>query len=242
MRYGTTLATLITVLAIAFLVKLGFWQLDRAAEKQKLFDDFAAAQTQVDQTSFPQLPDNPTASARYTPVAMTGRFSDDYLLLDNRIHNGSAGYHVIGLLEVEGREVLIPVNMGWVPVGLDRSQLPDLNMPDETLAVTGWLYHPSEDAFSFADQIVESGSSSPWRVQQLDFTAISETLDLPLANYVVLLSETKNFGWPREWYPQVMTPAKHQAYALQWFSLALACLVVFFFARRSITRTKKECE
>ncbi|MDN7126185.1 SURF1 family protein [Pseudidiomarina sp. 1APP75-27a] len=242
MRYGTTLATLITVLAIAFLVKLGFWQLDRASEKQALFDDFNNAQSQVDQSAFQPLPEDPAASSRYTPVTATGAFSDNYLLLDNKIFNGKVGYQVIGLLKVSDRQALIPVNMGWVPVGQDRRQLPNLPLPDGQVQVNGWLYPANADAFTFAEQIVEPSSKAPWRVQQLDFNAISEALELPLANYVVLLSEQSNFGWPRQWSPQVMTPAKHQAYAMQWFSLAIACLIVFFFARRSIIRTKKECE
>ncbi|MFC0446005.1 SURF1 family protein [Pseudidiomarina halophila] len=239
MRVGTTLATLLTVLAIAFLVKLGFWQLDRAAEKETLFDDFAVAQTQAAQDSFQPLPQNPATNARFTPVKVTGTFVDSYLLLDNQVHQGKVGYHVIGLLDANNRSELVPVNLGWVPVGPDRRELPALELPEAEQEVIGWLYHPAEDAFTLADQIVEPGSS-PWRVQQLDFEAISTALDLPIANYLVLLSEAANYGWPRQWQPQVMTPEKHQAYALQWFSLALACLIVFFFARRSITKTKKE--
>ncbi|MGQ4276776.1 SURF1 family protein [Pseudidiomarina sp. E22-M8] len=236
MRHGTTLATLITLLAIVFLVKLGFWQLERAAEKQKLFDDFAAAQT-----AFQPLPQDPSTSARYTPVKVTGTFADSYLLLDNKIHQGNAGYHVIGLLNANDRSELVPVNLGWVPVGPDRRKLPMLELPSTEQEVIGWLYRPAEDAFTLAEQIVEPGPA-PWRVQQLDFNAIGSALELPIANYLVLLSEAASYGWPRQWQPQVMTPAKHQAYALQWFSLAIACLVVFIFARRSITKTKKECE
>lgn len=239
MRVGTTLATLVTVLAIAFLVKLGFWQLDRAAEKQKLFDDFAAAQTQAAADSFLPLPQNPGASARFTPVTVTGTFVDSYLLLDNQIYQGKVGYEVIGLLDANDRSELVPVNLGWVPVGSDRRELPSLELPEAEQEVIGWLYRPAEDAFTLAEQIVEPGGS-PWRVQQLDFKAIRTALELPIADYLVLLSETANYGWPRQWQPQVMTPEKHQAYALQWFSLAVACLIVFFFARRSITKTKKE--
>jgi len=120
MRRSTLLVSLTTVLAIGFLVKLGFWQLDRAAEKQTLFDDFAAAKTQADAVDFTMLPRRTESLDRYQPVQLNGSFIDGYLLLDNQIYQGQAGYHVIGLLSSNDRPQLVPVNMGWVPVGLDN--------------------------------------------------------------------------------------------------------------------------
>ena len=46
MKRSTVVAAVITVLAIFSLVKLGLWQLERADEKQQLFDDFERAQQQ----------------------------------------------------------------------------------------------------------------------------------------------------------------------------------------------------
>lgn len=242
MRIGTLLVTLTTVLAIGFLVKLGFWQLDRAAEKQALFDDFNAAQAQAESLEFAPLPQSTEALdalERFQPVQVTGTLLPDYLLLDNQVYEGKVGYQVIGLLQAPERASLVPINLGWVPVGLDRSVLPELALPNEELTVKGWFYRPNMDTFSLADQIVEP-DGPPWRVQQLDFDAISDALALPIAATVVLLSETEGYGWPRSWQPQVMSPEKHQAYALQWFSLAVALLIVVLLVRRSITKTKKE--
>lgn len=239
MRRSTLLVSLTTVLAIGFLVKLGFWQLDRATEKQALFDDFAAAKAQANAVEFRELPQQTDTLGRYQPVQITGIFSENYLLLDNQIYQGQAGYHVLGLLRATDRTQLVPINMGWVPVGLDRTQLPQLELPKGIVTVKGWFYRASTDGFSLAEQIVEP-NGPPWRVQQLDFDKISEALELPIATSVVLLSETEEYGWPRNWQPQVMPPEKHQAYALQWFSLAVALLIVVLLVRRSITKTKKE--
>ncbi|WP_258239771.1 SURF1 family protein [Pseudidiomarina homiensis] len=239
MRISTVLVTLTTVLAISFLVKLGLWQLDRAADKQALFDDFAAAQAQADELKFNPLFAMNEEPERYQPVQVTGQFLDDYLLLDNQVYQGKVGYHVIGLLRTEQRPELVPVNLGWVPVGLDRTKLPQLELPNDVLTVKGWFYQPNTDGFSLAKRIVEP-NGPPWRIQQLDSSAISDALELPIATNVVLLSEAEAYGWLRSWQPQVMSPEKHQAYALQWFSLALALLIVVLLVRRSITKTKKE--
>lgn len=238
MRISTLLVTLTTVLAIGFLVKLGLWQLDRAEEKRALFADFAEAKAQAER-DYLMLPRTTDHLERYHPVQVSGVFNDAYLLLDNQIFEGQAGYQVIGLLQTDDRPQWVPVNMGWVPVGLDRSQLPQLELPSGRVTVTGWLYRANTEGFSLADQIVEP-NGPPWRVQKLDFDTISEALALPIATSVVLLSEAEEFGWPRDWQPQVMPPEKHQAYALQWFSLAVALLIVVLLVRRSITKTKKE--
>ncbi|WP_439955118.1 SURF1 family cytochrome oxidase biogenesis protein [Klebsiella pneumoniae] len=36
----------------------------------------------------------------------------------------------------------------------------------------------------------------------------------------------------RSWTANVMPPARHRAYALQWFSFALAAIVMFFVLHR----------
>ena len=240
MRWGSIIATALTLLAIAIMVKLGFWQLDRAAEKQLLFDDFTQAQTAANDASHQPLPQQPTTAERFKPVTVSGQFHSTYLLLDNQIHQGQVGYQVIGLLEAEDRQTLVPVNLGWIPVGDDRTLLPTVELPELDEPLRGWLYFPADDAFMLGDQVIEPGLN-PYRIQQLNAAAISDALTLPIADYVVLLSEQENYGWPRQWEPQVMSPAKHQAYALQWFSLAFAAFVVLLLVRRSITKTKKEC-
>ncbi|WP_157980778.1 SURF1 family protein [Pseudidiomarina salinarum] len=240
MSKSKVIATLLTVLAIAILVKLGFWQLDRAAEKQALFDDFEQSQQSDSSAAFTDLAQRTETPDRYAPVRITGEFEQNrYLLLDNQVLNGQVGYQIIGLLKNPQLNHYVPVNMGWVPIGVSRQIRPEVELPAGEVTVSGWFYQPDQHGFSLSDQVVES-ERWPMRIQQLRFDAIEQATQLPIAPYVVLLSETADYGWPRSWEPMVMTPEKHQAYALQWFSLALACLVIVFFASRSRTKTTEE--
>jgi len=229
------LPTLVTLLAIAFLVKLGFWQLDRAAEKQQLFDDFATQQ----QTPLDISQPNDTLPARFRSVKATGTFdSERYLLRDNQIHDGKVGYQVIALLKVENEAALIPVNLGWVPAPVSRSELPAVDIPAGRLNVHGYFYQPAADAFTLQQQRF-SEITWPLRIQQPEFQRLADATGIPLRPYMVLLSEQAEFGFERQWEPQVMSPQKHQAYALQWFSLALACGVIFIFACRQKKNNKE---
>lgn len=241
MRKSKLIATVLTVLAIAILVKLGFWQLDRANEKEQLFADYESRQTSpIDLNAS----DTPISDInRYAEVSVEGRFLDDFLLLDNQIQDGQAGYQVIGLLDAKfakGNNGIIMVNMGWVPWGQDRQQLPQLSLPQGNVTIGGLFYQPQLSQIWGAGETYIEADRWPVRVTQLDVDAISAATQLPIQPYVVLLSETADFGWPRQWQPQVMTPTKHRAYAMQWFSLALACLLVFWFASRSKKITTEE--
>ena len=237
---GKLIGTLLTVLAIAFLVKLGFWQLDRAAQKEAFFADYASRGEQT--VALNQLDSPSTTVPRFAQVTLSGQFMNDYLLLDNQVHEGQVGYHVIGLLQADlpAGQRIVMVNLGWVPLGESRNSRPQLSIPSQPLTLNGYFYEPEiTQIWGVNAQIIEM-NQRPVRIQQLDHKVLSDALQLPIEPYVVLLSENNEFGWPREWQPQVMTPTKHRAYAWQWFSLALACLLVFWFASRSKTKTTEE--
>jgi len=234
MRKSKVIGMLLTVLAITILVKLGFWQLDRANEKERFFADYAQRSQQ--RISLNQLQSPTETIPRFAQVDVTGQFISRYLLLDNQMHQGQAGYHVIGLFEVnlvDTSRQYVMVNLGWVPWGPSRAQRPQLELPQDPITLTGYFYLPEITNVWGAGKHIIEDDQHPIRVQQLQADEISAAVQLPIQPYVVLLSESADFGWSREWQPQVMTPAKHRAYAFQWFSLALACLLVFWFASRS---------
>lgn len=228
--------TVVTLLAILLLVKLGFWQLDRAAEKQALFDDFAASelsqQPDILALDLERLP------PRYTEVSASGQFDTErYFLRDNQMLHGKVGYHVIALLQLADGQYL-PVNIGWLPAPVSRTELPETSLPEGDVELTGLLHYPDQSAFQLAEQDW-STVSWPWRIQQFEFEPIRAATGLPILPVMVLLAESSentnndtDWGLARQWEPQVMTPEKHQGYAVQWFLLAVACAVVFLFASR----------
>ncbi len=239
MRKPTLLASLFTLAVIGVLVKLGFWQLDRANEKQQLLDDFN--QQQVAPASLNYV--TTTELQRFETVTVSGSFlPDQYFLLDNQIYQQQVGYQVLGLFaytDAQQRQQVVPINMGWVTAGNDRQQLPKVALPREVLELEGLYYQPERNFFQ-GDDVWVSSTQWPLRIAQYQAAQLRDLTQLPLTDFVVLLSESSDLGWPRNWQPQVMPPEKHRAYALQWFTLALAAALVFWFARRSIIKKTKE--
>ena len=80
----------------------------------------------------------------------------------------------------------------------------------------------------------------PKVLQQTDLEVIQQHYNQEVLPFVVLLNAQQNSTFVRDWQPVVMAPEKHLAYAVQWFLLAFAALVIFVIAQRNkLKRNKK---
>ena len=236
-------ATVVTLLAIVVLVKLGFWQLERAEQKRQLFADYEQQQLKGEATRLNQLGEVSPESDRFRYVEMNGEFvQKPIFFLDNQIENGTVGYQAIALFRTQTNpDRLIPVNMGWLAAPGSRDELPEISIPEGQYSLSGFLYFPSNNTF-VSNTYEADLADNRIRVQEFQPNAISEELNIPLTQYTFLLETPETLGWQRDWKPQVMSPEKHQGYAVQWFSLAIACLVIFVFAVIKLNKQPKKEE
>jgi len=229
--------TLVFLLLFPFLVSLGLWQLDRAHEKEALLK--ARAERQQDLPLDLGVMHSLTAEDRFRPARAYGHFlPQQQWLQDNRVRASQPGYHVYSLFELSGsagRAVL--VNRGWVPVGLDRAQLPNLPLPDGELTLQGRLDQPASVGIALGevDYTLAGLSVLPYlNVQKLG-QAIARDL-LPMA--LVLDAGQPAVLTPDPMPVTQMGPEKHLGYAVQWFGLATALLMIY--VGLNTRREKKE--
>jgi surfeit locus 1 family protein len=237
-RFRTTigLTVLLFLLAAAF-ARLGAWQLERMAQKEALFARFDAA---------PELPlgEAIRADARFARVHAWGRFDTKrHLLLDNRIHQGRAGVHVLTpFITEDGRTVL--VNRGWLPLAPDRRVLPEVPTDGAPRAISGRLNRLQSTGPRLGSADVLRPDSWPQLVTWLDHDPIERALGADLETWLVQLDAAQPDGFAgRDWKPATMPPATHGAYALQWFSLAAAAVIIWLLLglrRGKATRRENE--
>lgn len=225
------LSTLVPLLAIVTMAALGVWQLNRAEQKQQRLEQIAA-KSQLQALTLEQL-DNSFDDIRDIPLRVSGQFhQEQYYLLDNKTYQGKVGYQVIAKFIAESGTLL--VNLGWVEGNKDRSQLPTIALPDRPLAFKGLIAIPELNPW--VSETATTEQSWPKRIQQLDIDLMqSWQPDEPMLSFVLLVSPDQPVGFVRDWQPVVMPPEKHQAYALQWFGLSLAGLIILFFVKRKQT-------
>ncbi len=226
---------LLNLVLIAVMVKAGFWQLDRAEQKKILLSQ-AQQQTRLSEHALLWTSQAPLQQAKW--VELRGQLNTEQVwLLDNKVHQGQVGYEVLLALTPEdvSRQRIL-VNLGWIPAGADREQWPDLSTLGQwqsMLNLTGQVYSPSQPWLLNQDELQQAW---PQRLQGLameKLVAFYAELGLQLSPVILRISEDSQLGFIKQWPIVVMTPAKHQGYAVQWFLMALAStgLFIWFYRR-----------
>ena len=218
-------------MTVPLLLRLGFWQLDRAEEKRAIQRQYsaqmAAVPTSVEEL-FRVLEAGDPQSLLFRRVQLNGRYLPEYTaLLDNRIEQGRAGYHVYSALLVDDK-YLVWINRGWVAGANDRS-LPMISTPSESLDLLATVYISPGESLVLADDEWRSGW--PVRVQRADIQRLNDRLrahrseqTLPLE---LRIEQAMPGGLYVDWQLVSTNPEKHTGYAVQWFAMALA-LVAFW--------------
>lgn len=217
-------ATLGTVLLGALFAGLGVWQLSRAEEKREFLAEFATGQAAA---PVPAPVSGPGLGAmRFRSISAAGHYDAAHqLLLDARTREGRAGYEVLTPLIGNGQAIL--VNRGWVPADANRARLPDVTVSDDQRTVEGLLDRLPAAALSAGPGTDMDADQWPRRLLFPTTDQIEAALGYAVEDYQLLLSPGQADGFDRRWRPEVMTPQQHLGYAVQWFALAAALVVIY---------------
>jgi len=229
--------TLFTLLLTPALIALGFWQLERAEQKRTLSEQYAfrAALPPITLGEAVQLSEENLAELRDRRIAFIGTaVAQDYLLLDNRLHNGQFGYEVIALIEAGGYR--IPVNLGWLPGDPARRSLPAVTLPVVEQQWAGRVYAPKDSAYILGEQ--PPPDSLPAVIQSYEAAeyarALSDITAAPIPVFMVRVDSTHPAAWVADWPVINQTPEKHTAYAVQWFMMAAVLFCAFVLRSSNI--------
>ena len=210
-----------------FLLSLGLWQMQRAEDKQALVERRAAGEVIAalelgQQTRLGE-------ADRYRTAKVRGRYvAEQQWLLDNRVYRGQAGYHVFTPFVIEGasRPGLL-INRGWIAVGASREYLPALPVPDGTVELHGRLDTPASVGLVLGEVPLESIADKVV-VQSLDIVELARVRRMSLLPMALVIDDGESGGLQYDWSPiPPMGPEKHLGYAVQWFGLAVALLIIY---------------
>ncbi|KKO44577.1 hypothetical protein WG68_14860 [Arsukibacterium ikkense] len=217
---------LITLTVFAILIKLGYWQLQRAAEKTIQISQLEQLQQQG-AINWHQLAVLSATEADGVLFAGEGRWLEPYVwLLDNQIVDGKVGYDVVIPVQFTEKSRLLLVNLGWVAAGSNRAVLPELVIPAQ-LQLNG-LIRSKVGGFRLGPNT--EGEGWPQRIQQPELKQM--LAQLPRPAFELLLYQQGSSPFLPHYQAVVMPPEKHHGYAFQWFMLAVAVIAVALAAAR----------
>ncbi len=218
---------LLALVLIVGFASLGNWQLRRANEKQQTLDEVASALRDKLAVPLAQAQDG---SANYAWVTASGSFlPSPILLLDNQRLRDRVGVHVFGIFRPDGAMPLL-VNLGWIAVPGNRT-LPSVRLPRGRHSLAGMLSPPPASGIALGPAYVAQAAAADaqvWLLTRVDLEAISAGTRTSLAPRILRLDPASPLGYQRtlDVLPNTLPPERHRGYALQWFGLALATVVV----------------
>ena len=193
-------------------IALGNWQSERAAQKR-------------------------AAGAAVEQVSLRGVFDPKHtVLLDNKLYRGRPGYEVVQPLRLDGGRHVV-VNRGWIASAPRRDQLPDIRTPAGEIALTG--VRQTRFAQAYAPPVAPEAAQREGKVwQNVTLERFAAWSGLVLEPYVVVQHSGADDGLVRDWPRAGAGVEVHESYALQWYSLAVLSLILFFVLNLKIGKRK----
>jgi len=229
---------LLILFVMAVTIRLGFWQRDRAHQKEAL-----QAQIERYESAPPQAVGAtplPLKGLEFHRVRATGTFMPDLVVyLDNRPYNDQPGFYVVMPLKLDGGGYVL-VNRGWVPRNVDeRTVIVPFDTPNATVTVEGVARADATRAY----ELGEGGSAAHQKIRQnLDVGSYATETGLPLQPFVIeqtgFVPAAKD-GLVRDW-PQPNTDVdRNYGYMFQWWGMAAAALGFGLYAARRAATKKR---
>lgn len=193
----------------------GVWQLERAAASEAALAQFSSGGAE---SVLERPPAELDEEARFRRLEVRGAYvGEPQFLLDNMLHDGAAGYHVLTALRLPGVRERLLVNRGWVATGEDRRVLPEIGVGGEPRTVSGRLERLPRPGLRLGEAGGEAGSAAPVVVLQYPTAAeLARLLGEPVFDYQLLLDAAAADGFVRDWRAPVLSPGRHLGYAGQW--------------------------
>jgi surfeit locus 1 family protein len=223
---------------IAVTASLGVWQLRRAAYKQQLAERSQQASQQGPLT----LPTDGADIATYIgrQVRLSGQWlADKTVFLDNRTHQGRAGFHVLTPLRVDSSpNSVVLVLRGWIAADpRDRNRLPQLSSASGAVVVEG-LAQSGLPAAMQLGRAPENQSANDRLWQSIDLDRYARWSGLPLLPMIVRQTSQADDDLVRDWPQPGRDVDKHRAYAVQWFVMAIGAAAWWLWSWYSSNRRR----
>ena len=215
------LLTFFSIFFVFVFVFLGIWQIERAANKEGLLQDFNSEQESPPTRLTSQSPN-------WSRVFVDGVFdSSRQILIDNQVHNGKVGYKIFTPFRFDDNKIVL-VDRGWIGQGQSRSDLPQLNILEKKSRIIATVTSPEQGVLAGSELLTNEW---PRVSQSKAVEVIALAFNEPILDIVLVLdpgsSQITEFIQIK---PFAITPVKHYGYAMQWFTMSIVLLGMFLYA------------
>ena len=215
------LPSILITATFAFLVSLGFWQLDRADEKRGIEASIKLANTGSVELI---VEEEGLKNKEYYEVRLQGKYlSDKQFIYDNQIVDQVSGYYVLTPYALAGQSKAILINRGFIPWNGRRDKLADIVIGQETREIKVQISKPIKRMELKPSEV---GIQFPALIQSIDLQDMADRAKVDFSSVIGLLDASASNGFIRKWEPYTGSIEKHIGYAVQWFLMALVLAII----------------
>lgn len=234
------LSTAIVLVCIPLFIKLGLWQYHKAELRQSIQNQYVDSLKKEVANLRDYLKD-PTV-LQFQQTVVSGYFETQFqFLIDNQVENSQPGFHVITPFKIDGSELRVLVNRGWIAGDAHHEHVPAFDTPTKPMQIKGMVWIPSSKIFTLEAKGETPLSTKDWKLvwQHLDMKKYQQSAPIKVLDVIIKLDPTvESGGFVRRWQ---MPPSKimtNLGYAYQWFGFAVATLAIYLYS--SVKRIKTE--
>ncbi len=227
------------LMSIAGLLRLSWWQLERAGEKvdaqRELEAELSQSAPPIEEIPRGHLhPANPELPNRH--VTLNGEYDNERpILVLAEFFDGQIGYGIVTPFRIAATGELVLVERGWVSgIGVDAGQL-NLRPVAGPTSASAQIHVPAANARALRSEI--DPEVWPLRVRSLEIDVLSGIFGEELFPFSVRLTEDQPGVFTRHW-PAVSADiagyGQNLSYALQWFAAAFLVLLISLLASSNL--------
>ena len=238
-RFNWAVALFVFVL-FCVLVRLGIWQLSRAQEKIDLQDSYnqmgVDSALPIEEVRMSGL-ENDLVNIQNLHVSLTGHFlNDKTLFLIYQVYEDSLGYEVVTPFLLDSSDKIVFVSRGWVLANNYEEIKSKVDPVVGDLTIEGQLFVPTQKQADRTNDIDLSHPKWPLEVRYLNQIELDPLFEQSIFPYEVRLDEGQPGLFIRHWPAVTVDSGRNFSYALQWFSMSIALLIVTFILSSNILK------
>ncbi len=229
--------TLIVLAAMAVMIRLGFWQLDRLEQRQAFNAHLSEQMQQPPLVLTEQTFEAPLTEMEYRQVIVHGEFLyAEEIALRNQYWENQWGVHLVTPLRIENSQTAVLVDRGWIPAEAFTSGDWSAFSTPGVVTVQG-IIRRSQSKADFGMRgddppAPEGPRQVAWNFVNIPWIQQQTSVEL-LPIYIQQAPEAGQQTLPYRALPELeLSEGPHLGYALQWFTFALILGVGYPFLLR----------
>ena len=239
----TLIPTIAFIVAFICFIQLGFWQLERASEKNNINSNYTLRQDDALINLNNTNSINNKEALLWRRAEVNGSFlNKKNIILDNQIFNQIAGFNILTPFLIKDSNYVVLINRGWHPNLASRDLIPDIQNLEGIKALKGHIAKFPSSGISLGQNNIETLNASVFRMQRLDFDELKYFLTFNLLPYMIYIDPLIDKGNYNTFKLPAPDSEKNYGYAFQWFAFAFTLLIIFIkigIRRKNVIKSKK---